>query len=114
MDEAHGPGSLKTLCPPDGLLDFGAGSEKMLEIRTDGYQHVVAATNGMAVAYFRQVADWCRERNDPEAAQFETWSKALQDSMNQKLWDEPDGWFANLYPDGSKHSGAELSPVRLA
>ena len=88
---------------PDGLLDFGAGSEKMLEIRTDGYQHVVAATNGMAVAYFRQVAQWCRERNDPEAAQFETWAKTLQDSMNQKLWDEKNGWFVNLYPDGGKH-----------
>ena len=88
---------------PDGLLDFGAGSEKMLEIRTDGYQHVVAATNGMAAAYFRQIAKWGRERNDPEAAQFEAWSKTLQDSMNQKLWDEQNGWFVNLYPDGGKH-----------
>jgi hypothetical protein len=88
---------------PDGLLDFGAGSEKMLEIRTDGYQHVVAATNGMAVAYFRQVAEWCRQRNDPEAAQFENWAKTLQDSLNQKLWDEQNGWLVNLYPDGSKH-----------
>ena len=88
---------------PDGLLDFGAGSEKMLEIRTDGYQHVVAATNGMAAAYFRQIAQWGRERNDPEAAQFEAWSKTLQDSMNQKLWDEQNGWFVNLYPDGGKH-----------
>ena len=41
---------------PDGLIDFGAGSQRILEIRTDGYEHVVAATNGMAVAYFRQVA----------------------------------------------------------
>jgi len=88
---------------PDGLLDFGPGSQKMLEIRTDGYQHVVAATNGMAVAYFRQVAAWCRERNDPEAGQFAAWAKMLQDSLNQKLWDEQNGWFVNLYPDGSKH-----------
>jgi hypothetical protein len=87
---------------PDGLLDFGAGSQRMLELRTDGYDHVVAATNGMAVAYFRQVAEWCRERNDPEAAQFETWAKKLQDAMNQKLWEEKAGWFENLYPDGSK------------
>jgi hypothetical protein len=94
---------VKRYARPDGLLDFGAGSEKMLEIRTDGYQHVVAATNGMAVAYFRQVAEWCRDRNDSEASQFEGWAKKLQDSMNQKLWDEPDGWFVNLYPDGGKH-----------
>lgn len=88
---------------PDGLLDFGAGSQKMLEIRTDGYQHVVAATNGMAIAYFRQVAAWCRQRNDSDAAQFESWASKLQDSMNRELWDERNGWFLNLYPDGSKH-----------
>ena len=88
---------------PDGLLDFGAGSQRMLEIRTDGYDHVVAATNGMAVAYFRQVAAWCRERNDPEAAQFESWATTLHSVLNQKLWDNQTGWFVNLYPDGSKH-----------
>ena len=93
----------KRYARPDGLLDFGAGSEKMLEIRTDGYQHVVAATNGMAVAYFRQVATWGRERKDPDAVQFEAWAQTLQDSMNQKLWDPQNGWFMNLYPDGSKH-----------
>jgi hypothetical protein len=88
---------------PDGLLDFGEGSRKMLETRTDGYQHVVAATNGMAVAYFRQLAQWCRQRHDPEAAQFDAWANAMQDSMNRKLWDEQAGWFVNLYPDGSRH-----------
>ncbi len=88
---------------PDGLLDFGAGSQRMLEIRTDGYDHVVAATNGMAIAYFRQVAEWCRQRNDPDAAQFEAWAKTLQDALNQKLWDDRNGWFLNLYPDGTKH-----------
>ena len=31
--------------------------------------------------------------------------------MNEKLWDEKDGWFVNLYPDGSKHLVTELSPV---
>ena len=87
---------------PDGLLDFGAGSQRMLELRTDGYDHVVAATNGMAVAYFRQVAKWCRERNDPEAAQFASWATTVQNALNQKLWDDQASWFVNLYPDGSK------------
>ena len=98
--EAH-----KALWPAGWLAGLlGAGSEKMLELRTDGYQLVVAATIGMAVAYFRQVAEWCRSRNDPEATQFETWATQLHDSMNEKLWDEQNGWgFGNLYPDGSKH-----------
>jgi len=87
----------------DGLLDFGEGSEKMLEIRTDGYQHMVAATNGMAVAYLRQIAEWCRARNDPEAAQFDQRADRLLKAMNEKLWNESAGWFDNLYPDGSHH-----------
>jgi hypothetical protein len=87
---------------PDGLMDFGTGSQRMIEIRTDGYEHVVAASNGLAFAYFRQMAEWCRERNDPDAAQFAAWAKMLNESLNQKLWDEKDGWFVNLYPDGSR------------
>jgi hypothetical protein len=87
---------------PDGLLDFGAGSDKMLELRTDGYQHVVAATNGMAATYFRQVAAWCLERHDPDGARFAAWADKLQYSMNRELWDTQQGWFVNLYPDGSK------------
>ena len=55
----------------------------MIEIRTDGYQHVVAATNGMAAEYFRQVAEWCRERRDPEATQFEQWASRLEKSMTE-------------------------------
>lgn len=88
---------------PDGLLDFGAGSQRMLEMRTDGYAHAVPAFNAETVAWLRQVAQWCRERNDPEAAQFEASAKKIEEGLNQKLWDPQDDWFVNLYPDGSKH-----------
>jgi hypothetical protein len=88
---------------PDGLLDFGPGSEKMIEIRTDGYQHTVAADNGLAFAYFRQVAAWAAKRHDPDAAQFSQWADQIQQSMTKELWDEKNGWFLNLYPDGTRH-----------
>ena len=88
---------------PDGLLDFGSGSEKMIEIRTDGYQHTVAATNGLAFAYFQQIAAWCASRHDPDAAQFTQWADQIRQAMTKELWDEKDGWFLNLYPDGSRH-----------
>ncbi|MCL5006274.1 MAG: hypothetical protein M1404_07035 [Acidobacteria bacterium] len=88
---------------PDGLLDFGPGSGRMIEIATDGYQHVYAAVNGLAVAYFRQIAAWCRARNDPDATEFDQWADKLDRSINQKLWDQKEGWFVNLYPDGSRH-----------
>jgi Mannosylglycerate hydrolase MGH1-like glycoside hydrolase domain len=88
---------------PDGLLDFGPGTQRFLEIRTDGYQHAVAADNGMAAEYFRQIAEWCRERHDPEAAQFEKWSDRIQESMAKDLWDNHHGGFVSRYPDGSRH-----------
>ncbi len=93
----------KRFARPDGLLDFGPGTGRILEIRTDGEQHIVAADNGMAVAYFRQMAAWCDARNDPDAAKFEQWAAKLDHSINQKLWDPKAGWFVNLYPDGSRH-----------
>jgi Mannosylglycerate hydrolase MGH1-like glycoside hydrolase domain len=93
----------KRFSRPDGLLDFGPGSERILEIRTDGEQHIVAADNGMAAAYFRQMAAWCHARNDPDAAKFDQWAARLHRSINQKLWDPKAGWFVNLYPDGSRH-----------
>jgi hypothetical protein len=87
---------------PDGLLDFGSNSNNLLEIRTDGYEHVVAATNGLAAEYFQQVADWGRARNDPQAAQFALWAAQLKKSVNDELWNGQAGWFDNLFPDGSR------------
>ncbi|MFA5058935.1 MAG: hypothetical protein WC485_12535, partial [Opitutaceae bacterium] len=93
---------IKRHARPDGLLDFGPNSSNSIELRTDGYQHVIAGTNGVAVGYFRQVAEWCRARRDPEADQFELWANRLQQSINEKLWNEEAGWFDSLYPDGSR------------
>jgi hypothetical protein len=88
---------------PDGLLDYGGDTMALLEIRTSGYEHVVAATNAMAADYFRQLARWCRLRNDPDAARFEAWAERLQKAVNETLWNDREGWFDNLYPDGSRH-----------
>jgi hypothetical protein len=88
---------------PDGLLDFGGNSNNVLEMRTDGYEHVVAATNGLAVAYFRQLAEWGRARNDPDATVFDGWAAKLQKAIHDSLWNEQEGWFENLFPDGSRH-----------
>ncbi len=86
---------------PDGLLDFGSNSNNLLEMRTDGYEHVVAATNGLAGEYFRQIAEWGRSRNDPDAEQFAQWAAQVKKSLNDQLWNEQAGWFDNLFPDGS-------------
>jgi hypothetical protein len=87
---------------PDGLLDFGSNNNNFLEIRTDGYVNVVAATNGLAAECFQQLADWGRGRKDPDADQFAGWAAQLRKGLNEKLWDEQAGWFDNLYPDDSR------------
>ncbi len=88
---------------PDGLLDFGEGAGAMLEIRTSGYDHVVASSNGMASDYFTQLAEWGRIRKDPRASKFESWGRQIAGEMQKQLWDEEAGWFLNLFPDGSRH-----------
>jgi hypothetical protein len=88
---------------PDGLLDFGGGTGIMLEIRTAGYEHVVAATNGLASDYFQQLSAWGESRRDPRAAQFTLWSRQIATQLQQTLWDTTATWFANLYPDQSRH-----------
>ncbi len=88
----------------DELLDFGPDPRAILEMRTDGYQHVVATTNGLVLNFYLQLSKWCLEKQDPEAAQIQQWAQRLQRSIHEKLWNEADGWFDNLYPDGSRHS----------
>ncbi len=88
----------------DELLDFGPDPRAILEMRTDGYQHIVATTNGLILHLYQHLEQWCSERYDPEGAQFKQWAKRLQQSVNEKLWNEETGWFDNLYPDGSRQS----------
>lgn len=87
---------------PDGLLDFGSNSNNLLEMRTDGYEHVVAATNALAGDYFRQLAEWGRARNDPDAEEFAQWAAQIKQALNDQMWNEQAGWFDNLFPDGSR------------
>jgi len=87
----------------DGLIDAGEGTGKLLEIRTSGYEHTVAAINGMAVDYLDQVATWCRERGDIKSKAFQAAARRLHDEIERRLWDEGSGWYINLYPDGRRH-----------
>ena len=87
---------------PNGLIDIGEGTGKMLEIRTIGYEHMVAAINALAVDYFRQLGQWCGERNDEDRTLFESAATRIDHALNDLLWDEEAGWFGNLYPDGTR------------
>lgn len=87
---------------PDGLIDIGAGTGKMLELRTFGYEHAVATINALAVDYFQQLSQWSAQRKLPDAERFASASRKIQSALNDLLWDEAAGWYGNLYPDGSR------------
>lgn len=87
---------------PDGLIDLGDANELLLELRTDDYDHVVPAVNGLAVEYFRWLAQLAKERKDPAAATFEARAEALNKAFHERLWNKTAGWFDNLYPGGSR------------
>ncbi len=88
----------------DELLDFGPDPRAILEMRTDGYQHVVATTNGLVLNFYQQLARWCLDKHESETEQFQQWAQRLHQSIHEKLWNDEAGWFDNLYPDGSRHS----------
>lgn len=87
---------------PGGLLDLGDGNELLLELRTDDYDHVVPAVNGLAVEFLRWLARIAQERNDPDAMKFAQRAGTLERSFQERLWDEKAGWFDNLRADGSR------------
>jgi hypothetical protein len=86
---------------PDGLMDVGDGNELLLELRTDGYDHVVPTLNGLASEYNRWLAQLAKERKDPDGERFAKRAETLTRSL-QTLWNERAGWFDNLYVDGSR------------
>lgn len=93
---------LRSFAREDGLIDVGYNTEYLIEIRTDGYNHVVPVINGLAADLYRWMADEAERRGDKDASQYRKWHDQLVKSMNEKLWNDELGWFENLYPDGTK------------
>jgi len=86
----------------DGLIDIGYSTETTIEIRTDGYSHIIPNINLLTVDFYKQLAEWGEWQNDKEASKFSQWADVLQKSIDEKLWNEEEGWYDNLYSDGSK------------
>ena len=86
-----------------GLIDVGYNTEKIIEIRTDGYNHVVPITNMLTVSLLYKMAEWADKNGDQTLAKnyFEDAEK-LKQLVNEYLWNDEIGWFDNLYPDGKK------------
>ena len=88
----------------EGLVDVGYNTEKIIEIRTDGYNHVVPITNILTVHLLYRMSEWADILKDKNKEDYYRDAEKLKSLMNNRLWNEDSGWFENLYPDGSKNS----------
>jgi hypothetical protein len=89
-------------CREDGLVDVGFSTEKIIEIRTDGYNDIVPVVNGLTASFFKWMYEVANERGDKDAKKFKEWYDQLSLSFHEKLWNDEFGWFDNLHADGKK------------
>lgn len=87
----------------DGLIDVDYSTEKIIEIRTDGYNHVVPIVNGLTVDLYDQLASWAAMLDkQTDIKRFTGWRDQLKESFLGKCWNKDKKWFDNLYPDGTR------------
>lgn len=84
-----------------GLIDFG-GHAQLLEMRSTGWEHVVASPNAERAWCLRRLAD-LEDARGGDTAVAAGWRKRADDiaaAVCAHLWDEQAGWFRCLHPDG--------------
>ncbi len=86
----------------EGLIDVGYDTQKIIEIRTDGYNHVVPIVNVLTVHLLYRMSEWAGLLNDSNKDSYFRDAEKLKGLMNKNLWNDQIGWFENLYPDGTK------------
>lgn len=85
----------------DGLIDIGPKGEKLIEMRTYGYNDVVPIVSILAADFYQRMHEWAVELDDKDAPQFLSWAEKTGQAVN-KLWNDDLGWFDILYADGTK------------
>ncbi|MCX6227480.1 MAG: hypothetical protein NTV01_22550 [Bacteroidia bacterium] len=86
----------------EGLIDVGYDTQKIIEIRTDGYNHVVPIVNVLTVHLLYRMSEWAGLLNDSNTDSDDRDAENLTRLMNKNLWNDQIGWFENQYPDGTK------------
>ncbi len=86
-----------------GLIDVGYNTEKIIEIRTDGYNHVVPITNTLTIDLLYTMSEWADKRAEKKLKQnYFNDAENLKGLVDEYLWNDELGWFDNYYPDGTK------------
>jgi hypothetical protein len=87
----------------NGLINVGYNTELIIEIRTDGYNHIVPIVNCLTLKFYQRLIEFAGRMNDTKGKEtYTAWAKLLEKSINENLWNEEAGWYDNLYPDGTK------------
>ncbi|WP_410791838.1 MGH1-like glycoside hydrolase domain-containing protein [Kribbella sp. C-35] len=82
------------------LRDYGA-QENLLEMRSTGWEHVVASPNAERASSLDSLADLADQYGVPlRADDLRAQAGRIRDAVSQELWDETAGWFKSRYPDG--------------
>ncbi len=84
------------------LINMGDANDMLIEIRTDGYDHIVPVVNGLAIHYYKTLAQWSKSKKDTDALKYEKWANEIANAFHNELWNDEEGWFYNMYEDGSK------------
>ena len=86
-----------------GLIDVGYNTEKIIEIRTDGYNHAVPITNTLTIDLLYTMSDWAAKRNEKKLTQtYFKDAEKLKGLVDKYMWNEELGWFDNYYPGGTR------------
>ncbi|MDD4644549.1 MAG: hypothetical protein PHY99_01010 [Bacteroidales bacterium] len=86
----------------DGLMDVGYDTQKIIEIRTDGYNHAVPIVNVLTVHLLYRMSEWAGVLKDTHKDAYLRAADKLKALMNERMWNAESGWFSNVYPDNTR------------
>lgn len=88
--------------PHEGeLLDYG-NHHHLLEMRSSGYEHVVASPNAERAWCYDRMAELANYFGIDRANEWKEKAATIRLAIKEQLWDESEEWFCSKYPDGHK------------